>query len=176
MSRDLRVRSAAVADRTAILRAVREAFATGGRDGCEEADIVEAVWTLDAACHHLELVATIDGIVAGYVLGSWGDLEGCPVVGIAPVAVTPAFQRLGVGTTMMRDLIERADGFQLPLLVLLGDPDYYRRFGFESSAALGINYGPVTPKSPHFQVRRLSAYTASFRGEYRYAWETGRGE
>jgi putative acetyltransferase len=158
-------------DRTTILSVVRAAFATDGRDGREELDIVEAVWRLDAACDHLELVATIDGTIAGYVLGSWGDLDGRAVVGVAPLAVSPGSQRLGVGSALMAGLIDRADREQIPLLVLLGDPDYYRRFGFEASAPLGIRYAPVGPHSPHFQVRRLSAFNATFRGEYRYAWE-----
>jgi len=171
---DLEVRSAISEERATILHVVRTAFATGGRDGREELDIVEAVWRLHAVCDHLELVATTDGTVAGYVLGSWGDLEGRAVVGVAPLAVAPRSQRLGVGSALMAALIERADGLQLPLLVLLGDPGYYRRFGFVASAPLGIRYEPAGPQSPHFQVRRLSAFNESFRGDYRYAWETPR--
>jgi predicted N-acetyltransferase YhbS len=176
VSHEPKVRSAGLDDRPAVLRVVQEAFATDDRDGREELDIVEAVWTLEAACSDLELVATIDRMVAGYVLGSWGHLQGRPVIGVAPLAVTPAFQRLGVGSALMKDLVERADGSQLPLLVLLGNPGYYRRFGFESSAPLGIFYEPVGPENPHFQARRFRAYTPAFRGEYRYAWEIGHGK
>jgi putative acetyltransferase len=175
MVHDLEVRSAARDDRDAILHLLRQAFTADGRDGREELDIVESIWRLDAACDDLELVATAEGIVFGYVLGSWGDLEGRPVVGIAPLAVTPAFQRLGVGTALMQELIERADRARLPLLVLLGSPDYYGRFGFESSVSLDVHYRPVGPQSPYFLVRRLRTYTAVFCGAYRYAWETGEG-
>lgn len=172
---DLEVGSAARHDRNAIRHLVQQAFTADGRDGREELDIVESIWRLDAACDHLELVATVEGIVSGYVLGSWGDLEGRPVVGIAPLAVTPALQRRGVGTALMEELIARAERSRLPLLVLLGSPDYYVRFGFESSVPLDVHYGPAGPQSPYFLVRRLRTYTAMFRGAYRYAWETGGG-
>jgi len=168
---EARLRTAARADREAIRHLVQQAFAVDGEDGREELDIVEAIWSLDAACDHLELVATVGGIVSGYVLGSWGDLEGRPVAGIAPVAVTPPLQRQGMGTALMKELIERADHSRLPLLVLLGRPDYYGRFGFESSVPLGIHYPPVGLQSPYFLVRRLRTFTAIFRGAYRYAWE-----
>ena len=170
---DLEVRSATREDRGAIRHLVEGAFAVDGRDGREELDIVDTIWKLDAACEHLELVGAVEGIVSGYVLGSWGDLEDRPVAGIAPVAVTPALQGQGVGTALMKELVERADRSRLPLLVLLGSPDYYCKFGFESSVPLGIHYEPAGAKSPYFMVRRLGTYTAMFRGAYRYAWEIG---
>ena len=43
-----------------------------------------------------------------------------------------------------------------PLLVLLGDPAYYGRFGFEPAGPLGLSYLPVGADNPHFQARRLA--------------------
>ena len=74
----------------------------------------------------------------------------------------------------MSELIRRADAADLPLVVLLGDPAYYQRFGFEPAGPLHISYPPAGPDSPYFQVRRLSSYashTPLFQGEYIYAWE-----
>jgi putative acetyltransferase len=175
VSRDANIRSAGVGDRVAVLGVVREAFATGGRDGQEEVDIVESVWSLGAAGRDLELVATIDETVVGYVLGSWGHLGHRRVIGVAPLGVTPAFQRIGVGSALMGALTARADAGGLPLLVLLGNPGYYQRFGFVAAGPLGIVYPPVGPASPHFQVRRRDLSTPAPEGEYTYAWERGRG-
>jgi putative acetyltransferase len=171
VSNDVEVRPTLPGDKDAILGVVREAFATGGRDGQEELDIVEGVWALDAAGADLDLVALRDGMVCGHVLGSWGDLGERQVIGIAPLAVSPAYQRTGIGNALMRQIIQRADDVALPLVVLLGDPEYYGRFGFEPAALLDIWYRPVGRDSPHFQVRRLGAYGPGYRGEYRYAWE-----
>ena len=56
-------------------------------------------------------------------------------------------------------------------MVLLGDPGYYRRFGFEPSGPLGIVYAPVGEDDPHFQVRRFGGYEPTLKGEFRYCWE-----
>jgi putative acetyltransferase len=163
--------SARPTDRAAIRTVVRDAFATGGRDAAYELEIIESVWTQGTASADLELVAAIDGQVVGHVLGSWGTLGEHDVIGIGPLAVLPAHQRAGVGSALMQELIRRADESALPLVVLLGDPGYYRRFGFEPSGPLNIAYSPVGPDNPHFQVRRLGAYTPKFHGQYTYSWE-----
>ena len=56
-------------------------------------------------------------------------------------------------------------------MIVLGDPRYYSRFGFEPAWTHGITYEPAGPQSPHFQLRRLSHFTRSVRGRYRYHWE-----
>ncbi len=170
MGGDLCVRVASLEDRGAVLDVVRGAFAGDGR---EELDIVQAVWEIDAAGAGLELVAVLGGLVVGYVLGSWGRLDRRPVIGVGPLAVSPAYQKQGVGTALMTELIGRADHAGLPLLVLLGDPAYYERFGFEPSGPLGIFYQPAGLGSPHFQVRRLAAEPdPGLIGEYLYSWES----
>jgi predicted N-acetyltransferase YhbS len=169
MNTAIQLRSSDMADRAAILGVVRDAFTADGHDGQEEVDIVEAVWRLGVAADHLDVVAILRGVIAGHVLGSWGHLGGRQVIGIAPLSVSPRYQRMGVGLALMSELIRRAD--ELPLVVLLGNPKYYHRFGFEPAGPLGITYPPAGPDSPHFQVRRLSSYAPEFQGEYTYAWE-----
>jgi putative acetyltransferase len=54
-----------------------------------------------------------------------------------------------------------------PLAALLGDPTYYRRFGFE----LGTVYQIIPPRpewQPHFQVRVLTEYQPRLRGKFTY--------
>jgi hypothetical protein len=46
-----------------------------------------------------------------------------------------------------------------------------QRVGFEPTGPLRIFYGPAGPGIPHFQVRRLTAYSPEFSGEYSYSWE-----
>ncbi len=72
----------------------------------------------------------------------------------------------------MREVIRVSDDSGFPLIVLLGDPAYYQRFGFEPSGPLNIVYGPARRDSPHFQVRRFAAYTPIVHGMYCYSWET----
>ena len=133
--------------------------------------IVESTWRLQAAPEGLELVASESGSVVGHVLAGYGDLGGREVVAIAPLAVRPSRQGGGVGSALMTELLARAEARGLPLVVLLGRPAFYRRFGFEPAASLGISYRPVGAGNPHFQVRRFAGYDSSYRGDFTYCWE-----
>jgi putative acetyltransferase len=168
---EIGVRVAAPGDRDAIIEVVRDAFSRDGRSGQEEVDIVVRTWTLEAALQGLELVAVAEDSVVGYVLGARGDLGGREVVAVAPLAVSTSYQRRGAGSALMTELVARADAARYPLIVLLGNPAYYRRFGFEPSGPLGISYPQVGDGDPHFQVRRLTGYDSSYRGKVTYCWE-----
>jgi predicted N-acetyltransferase YhbS len=171
MATTLTIRTAFEADRRAILSIVRDAFSTDGRDGGEELDIVNATWNRWETANDLELVALEGGAIVGHVLADYGELAGRPVVGVAPLAVAPSRQGTGIGTALMVELLERAEEAGLPLLVLLGSPEYYQRFGFEPSGPLRIHYRAVGEFNPHFQVRRLTRYDPSYRGDFSYSWE-----
>jgi putative acetyltransferase len=67
----------------------------------------------------------------------------------------------------MHAVLAAADALDEPLVALLGDPVYYRRFGFRSSSDVGIE-PPVAEWRPHFQVRLLSTYVP-LRGTFTYA-------
>ena len=162
---------ASPADRPAIIDLTRAAFTRDGRDGAEEVRIVQDTWTHEAALPGLELVAVALGKTVGHVLGAKGDLGGRAVPGIAPLSVAPGFQRQGVGSALMTELIRRAEDQGWPLIALLGNPAYYGRFGFEAAGALGIVYPPVGPDNPDFMVRRLRSFDPSLRGKFTYCWE-----
>ena len=87
------------------------------------------------------------------------------------MCVAPLHQQRGIGTTLMESLVVAATARGWPLLVLLGDPAYYMRFGFEAAGPLGLTYAPAGVGSPHFQARRLEEYDAGLRGAFTYCWE-----
>jgi putative acetyltransferase len=92
-------------------------------------------------------------------------------VGVAPLSVWPDRHRQGIGTALMTELLGRAERAGTPLVVLLGSPAYYARFGFEPSGPSGISYPPVGRDDPHFQVRWLAGRDPTLRGAFRYCWE-----
>ena len=165
------IRSVEPNDRDAIVRLVGEAFASPSLDDHEEVAIVEITWERNASIDGLELVAVDGKAVVGYVLGARADLGGRAVVGVAPLAVAVSHQRRGIGSALMNELIRRADDQGWALIALLGDPDFYGRFGFVGSSTCDIRYDPIGKGDPHFQVRRLHMFDASYRGALRYCWE-----
>lgn len=158
-------------DHDVLLALVRSAFSDERRDGQEEVDIVVNTWKLGTIACAIDLVAVVGDAIVGHVLGARGSLGDHEVIAVAPLAVSPSHQGRGIGTALMREFLVQADDAHWPMAVLLGSPAYYGRFGFEPSGPLGIVYSPVGAGNPHFQVRRLTSYDASFRGTFAYCWE-----
>lgn len=168
---DVTVRPTRDEDRDAVVALVRAAFSDADRDGQYEVDIVEQTWALGAGVDPIDLVAVEAETVVGHVLSARGSLGQVGMLAVAPLAVAPSAQGAGVGTSLMRELLRRADDAGWPMVVLLGSPDYYRRFGFEPSGPLGIDHQQFGEGNPHFQVRRLGSYDPSCRGTFTYCWE-----
>lgn len=106
-------------DRDAVSDLLRLAF--GGTD---EARLVEM---LRGDGHlALSLVAVAAGTVIGHVALS-PVVADIPALALAPVAVHPAMQGRGIGAALIRAAQER---FADHAIIVLGDPEYYSRFGF----------------------------------------------
>jgi len=168
---DVTVRATLPGDRPGILEVVRQAFGDGSGGGAEEFRIVAAVWDVRARRVLVDMVAVVGGEVVGHVLASVGSLGGQPVPAIAPLAVRPDHQGRGIGSALMHTAMDLPAPCGAPLVVVLGDPTYYGRFGFEAAGPHGIVYRPVGPDSPHFQVCRLGPGGYGWTGEYFSSWE-----
>jgi predicted N-acetyltransferase YhbS len=169
MPHELAVRETTAADRAAVLDVVRRAFTDDTRDGHEETDIVEATWALGAAATPIDLVGT-DPAVVGHVLAAAGTIGGTRLLGVAPLCVAPERQGRGIGSSLMAELFARATRAGWPAVVLLGDPGYYERFGFQPARDFDIHYEPVGAGNPHFVVRRLDTAPLP-SGMFTYCWE-----
>lgn len=81
----------------------------------------------------MSLVATIDHDISGHVAFTACAVEGASLNAslLAPLAVTPKYQRQGVGSEIVNAGLERLRKAGVDVVFVLGDPDYYSRFGFE---------------------------------------------
>jgi putative acetyltransferase len=121
-----------------------------------EADLVRALHDdLDSV---ISLVARDGGNVVGHVLLSRMKVEGdgreYRALGLAPVAVTPDRQGQGIGSELIEDALRRAERLGEELVFVLGEPDYYQRFGFDPKSAAPF----ASPYSgPHFMAKSFAA-------------------
>ena len=133
-----------------------------------EVGLFEALWEAGDVVPALSFTALTDGGVVGHVTASRATVATDPVVAVGPIGVLPDHQGAGIGSALMEALLAAADAADVPLIVLLGAPQYYSRFGFRPATELG-----VTPPEPEwgdaFQARPLSAYTDSLAGRFQYA-------
>lgn len=162
-------------DIDAIRDVIAAAFTKPGQaagSGTVEALLVDRLRADDAWLPELSLVATDEeGRVTGHVLATRGHVGGTPVLAIGPLAVAPGHQRSGVGKALMHTALGACDALGAPLVILLGDPRYYERFGFRLAEEYGIT--PAVPEwRPYFQVRMLAGYDPAdpaLRGAFAYA-------
>jgi putative acetyltransferase len=149
------IRPATGDDRPAI-RAVHEA--AFGRS--LEADIAEAL--RDTGDERITLVACDAGAIVGHVVLSAGRLGDAPVLCLGPIGVLPDRQRDGVGAALMRAAIAEAAGTDAGLVVLVGHPSYYPRFGFERAGPLGLE--SKWDLDEPWMALRLPHYDPALRG------------
>ncbi|PSL58332.1 putative acetyltransferase [Saccharothrix carnea] len=116
----------------------------------------------------LSLVAELDGATVGHVVCTRGSVGDFPALGLGPLSVLPSHQRSGVGKALMHAVLGAADALDEPLVILLGDPAYYSRFGFVPASTYDIT--PPDPTwTPYFQARTLTTYTPALTGPFTYA-------
>jgi len=127
MSHAFEIRPEEPDDAPAIRAVHLEAFPSAG-----EADLVEALRADGSAV--FSLVAIIDDAVVGHVVFSC-MVHPAGALGLAPVAVLSAYRRKGIAAALIREGLARAKAAGWRSVFVLGDEQYYKRFGFDPSIA-----------------------------------------
>ena len=107
-------------------------------------------------------MAEEDGNIVGHILFSPAMLvaePNLPLMGLAPMAVLPARQRLGIGSQLVLEGLERCRRAHVKAVVLLGHADYYPRFSFVPASELSLCCEYDVPANA-FTVRELERWCA----------------
>lgn len=165
------VRPAAVADLKAVAMltdiAFRQTRDTAVRQ-TEEAKLVERLRRDGDAVFSL-LAENHDDIVGHLMLSRM--TAPFRALGLAPLSVHPAFQNQGIGSTLVHDAIRRARADGWSAIFVLGDVEYYSRFGFSARLAAGFE---CTYAGPSFMVLPLDGSLPVASGRVDYARAFGR--
>ena len=92
----------------------------------------------------LSLVAEMDGSVVGHVALSPVAISDGSMdwFGLGPISVEPPHQREGIGSALVDAGLSRLKALGARGCVLVGNPDYYGRFGFSTGPALTYDGAP----------------------------------
>lgn len=135
-----------------------------------EAKLIEKIRNSPNYIPELSLVAEIDEKIVGHILFSYIDLvdaETLPVLSLAPMAVVPQFQNRGIGSKLVKAGLEIAEEKGEILVIVLGHPEFYPRFGFQPSVNYQIESCFPVPENV-FMVKTLSRYELKYRGKVVY--------
>lgn len=132
------MRQERVEDRQQVHDLLVEAF--GQKD---EAELVENLRKCEEFVPELSIVGVEDDKVIGHILFTPLKVEGekgtFDALALAPLAVHPNHQKVGIGSSLVEHGLEECRRLGHRMVVVLGDPNYYRRFGFRTARKRGID-------------------------------------
>ncbi|WP_134726127.1 GNAT family N-acetyltransferase [Paracoccus luteus] len=149
-------------DQDAIASIVAAAFAQAAHSRQTEPAIIAAL--RDAGALTLSLVAVGAGEIVGHAAFSPVMIDGRDVGwhGLGPLAVRPDRQGQGIGAALVREGLDRLRASGAAGCVVLGEPDYYRRFGFRNDDALRYEGAPAA----YFMSLSFTGHSPDGRVEY----------
>jgi putative acetyltransferase len=147
------IRPESSADAQAIEAATACAFRDAPHTSHTEQHIVESLRRAGKLA--ISLVAEADGSVIGHVAISPVSISdgASGWFGLGPISVLPQHQRRGVGSQLVREALRLLRGRGASGCVVLGEPEFYGRFGFQPDPDLVL---PGVPPE-YFQAIRLDS-------------------
>ncbi len=107
-----------------------------------EANLVDTIRNSPNFIPELSIVATENGEVVGHILFSRIPIETpqqiIPALALAPLAVTPPRQHQGIGSKLVRVGLTKCRELNHSIVIVVGNPLYYQRFGFQTASKFGL--------------------------------------
>ncbi|MBE9638101.1 GNAT family N-acetyltransferase [Salipiger mangrovisoli] len=133
----MHIRTEGPEETEAISALTTHAFASATHAEGTEAAIVERLRAAGALT--VSLVAEEEGALLGHVAVSPVEVAGHHGwQGLGPISVTPERQRSGIGTALMRAALAELRASHCKGVVLVGNPEFYRHFGFRQAPGLTV--------------------------------------
>jgi putative acetyltransferase len=158
----IEIRAETTADMGAIEALTIAAFLHAPHTSHTEQFIVRALRNAE----HLtvSLVAIAEGTTIGHVAVSPVSISDGALgwFGLGPISVVPAHQGRGVGSGLMREALRNLREHGAAGCVVLGEPEYYGRFGFKADPNL------ILPGVPAEYFQALSLDSSRPRGTVSY--------
>ena len=131
----------------------REAFWDLYKPGCCEHLIVHKMRKVPAYVKELSYIAEEEHIIVGSIIYSKAKVvndqtKEFEVLCMGPISVLPSHQGKGIGSLLMNHSIEKAKELGFKAVIIFGNPDYYKRFGFINAK----NYNIKTSTGDNFDA------------------------
>jgi predicted N-acetyltransferase YhbS len=140
---DLTIRNEQTNEYRTVEELTREAFWNVNVPGCNEHYCLHNMRSSSDFIPELDFVAEFKGKLVGNIVYTHGKLinhvgKTHKVISFGPISVLPAYQRLGIGSTLIRYSLDKAKSKGFTAVCIYGDPRYYHRFGFRCAERYDI--------------------------------------
>ena len=142
-------------------------------EGEEETNLIAAIRASDYFIPELSLVALDDNDqTVGHILFSPVTIESsetsAKALALAPMAVLPEYQNSGIGTLLVQHGLEECKKLGYSLVIVVGHPDYYPRFGFRPARDCGIEAPFEVPDEAFMVLELVPKALENVRGVVKY--------
>ena len=138
---------------------VRDSFWNVYRPGAFEHYIVHNLRDDDSFISDLAYVIEIDAKIVGHINYSRGSIdygnEKADAVVLGPLAIHRDYQNRGLGSKLIEFTLNLAENEGIPFVVVIGDENYYNRFGFVSASEynLYLDGTDTSEECPFFMIK-----------------------
>jgi putative acetyltransferase len=138
----------------------------------DESLLVQRIRNSSHFIPELSLVASKEGQIVGHILFSLIDIEdqygNRPVLSLAPMAILPEFQNQGIGSKLAREGLKRCRQLGYTIVIVIGHPNYYPRFGFIPARQKGLDTTFPVPDEAFMVLELVPNALAEHKGTVKY--------
>lgn len=137
---------------------IERAFKNAPHSDGNEHILVQKLRNSPSFMPELSLIAKVDNQIVGHILLTKIQIAHHTELALAPISVLPEFQNRGIGKALIHHAHKIANDLQFNCIVLLGEPDYYDKFGYQTAQDFHIIASFHVP-SEYYQVLFLTDKT-----------------
>lgn len=145
MKKDITIRAIAQSDYSTVYDLIKTAFLTAEHRDGDEQEFALRLRNGENYIPELDLIAELDGVLIGHIMFTKTyvtkpDDDRYDALLVAPLSVLLEYRSMGVGSALMTEGLRIAATMGYGAAFLIGDPNYYQRFGYELSALYDIRH------------------------------------
>ncbi len=150
---------------------IKVAFQTAQVSDGSEQDFAVRLRGSENYIPELALVAETKGRLVGHIMLTRiyveQEKERFESLILAPLSVLAEYRNQGVGSMLIRESLVLAKKMGYKAVFLVGNPDYYQRFGFKKSADYGIRYAGDIPEQYVMALELVSDALKGIHGVFK---------